>query len=72
MSLETSIIEVTADNIAEHPQAICFINPKHESHHIKVDWLKNRFEIGLKIKLLYLKEQKRPLGFIEYIPGEHC
>jgi hypothetical protein len=26
----------------------------------------------LKIKLLYLEGVKRPVGFIEYTPGEHC
>ncbi len=72
MNLETNIIEVTTDNIAEHPQVICFINPKHELYHIKIDWLKEQFENGLKIKLLYLKGEKRPIGFIEYVPGEYC
>ena len=72
MNLETNIIEITTDNIAEHPQVICFINPKHELYHIKIDWLKEQFENGLKIKLLYLKGEKRPIGFIEYVPGEYC
>jgi hypothetical protein len=26
----------------------------------------------LKIKLLYLEGEKRPAGFIEYVPGEYC
>jgi hypothetical protein len=30
MDPETSIIDVTIDTIAEHPQVICFINPTHE------------------------------------------
>ncbi len=72
MKIETSIIEVTANNIAEHPQAICFINSKHEFYYKKIDWLKEQFENGLKIKMLYLKGEKRPVGFIEYIPGEYC
>lgn len=72
MNLESNIIEVTADNLAEHPQAICFINPKHELYSIKIDWLKEQFKNGLKIKLLYLKGEKRPIGFIEYVPGEYC
>jgi hypothetical protein len=54
MNLKTRIVEVTVNNIAEHPQAICFINPKHEFFHKKVDWLKEQFEIGLQIKLLYI------------------
>ena len=72
MSLETDMIEITADNIVEHPQAICFINPKHEFYHKKIAWLDNQFKNGLKIKLLYFKGEKRPVGFIEYIPGDYC
>ena len=72
MSLKTNIVEVSADNISQHPQVICFINPKQEFYHKKVDWLKEQFENGLKIKLLYLEGEKRPIGFIEYVPGEYC
>ena len=69
---DTNLVDVTAANIGEHPQAICFINPKHEHFHHKVDWLKQQFKNGLKIKLLYRAGEKRAAGFIEYIPGEHC
>lgn len=72
MNSKMNIIEVTTDNIKEHPQAICFINPKHEFYHKKIDWLKEQFANGLRIKLLYLEGEKRPIGFIEYVPGEHC
>ncbi|MBN2030586.1 GNAT family N-acetyltransferase [bacterium] len=72
MNAKTHIVEVTADNIAEHPQAICFINPKHPLYHKKADWLKKQFKNGLKIKLLYIKNEKRAIGFIEYVPGEYC
>jgi len=72
MNLETNIVEITTDNILEHPQVICFINPKHELYHKKIDWLKGQFECGLKIKLLYLGVEKRPIGFIEYVSGEYC
>jgi len=72
MNLNTTLIEVTADNLGDHPQAICFINPKHAFYHKKVDWLKNQFENGLIIKLLYLEGEKKPVGFIEYVPGEYC
>ncbi len=64
------IVTVTAGNIHEHPQAVCFINPKQSCHKIKTEWLKKRFKEGLKIKLLYLKDQKKAAGFIEYVPGE--
>jgi len=72
MESKTTIIDVTTENIAEYPQVICFINPKHEYYHFKIDWLKEQFRNGLKIKLLYLEGEKRPVGFIEYIPGEFC
>ena len=72
MKLESEIVDVSMDNLSEHPQVICFINPKHEFYHKKVDWLKEQFNNGLKIKLLYLKGEKRPIGFVEYIPGEYC
>ncbi len=69
---EAKIVEVTAENLSEYPQAICFINPKHETHHLKVNWLEKQIKLGLRIKLLYVKDQKRPFGFVEYVPGEHC
>ncbi|MDY6833734.1 MAG: GNAT family N-acetyltransferase [Chloroflexota bacterium] len=72
MSLETKIVEITAHNISKHPQAICFINPKHEFYHKKIDWLNDQFKNGLRIKLLYLDGEKKPIGFIEYVPGESC
>jgi len=72
MSIKTNVVEVSADNISQHPQAICFINPKHEHYHKKIDWLKDQFKNGLKIKLLYIEGDKRPIGFIEYVPGEYC
>ena len=61
MDSETNIVEVTMNNIAEHPQAICFINPKQEHYHKKVEWLKEQFDNGLKIKLLYLQGEKNQL-----------
>lgn len=66
------IVNITTDNIADHPQAICFINPKHELYPKKIEWLKKQFKKGLKIKLLYLENEKKPVGFIEYVPGEQC
>ena len=69
---ESKLVGVTAANIGEHPQAICFINPQHEHFHHKVDWLKAQFKNGLQIKLLYPAGEKRAAGYIEYVPGEHC
>ena len=70
--MNVSIVKITADNLIDHPQTICFINPKHELYHKKVEWLQERFQEGLKIKLLYIEGEKRPVGFIEYVPGEFC
>ena len=72
MSSKTTILDVTLDNIADHPQVICFINPKHAYYPLKIDWLRKRYRDGLKTKLLYLEDVKRPIGFIETIPGEYA
>ena len=72
MILKTRIIEVTAENLTEHPGAICFINPKNEYYPLKANWLTEQFKKGLKIKLLYVEGEKSPKGFIEYVPGEFC
>jgi hypothetical protein len=67
-----SLITIDALNLAAHPQTVCFINPKHPSYPLKVEWLKSRFHEGLVIKLLYVEGEKRPAGFIEYVPGDQC
>ena len=72
MNAELEMIEISANNIDEHPQAICFINPKHAFYHKKIEWLQDQLKNGLKIKLLYVKGEKRPIGFIEYVPGKYC
>ncbi|MBN2399678.1 MAG: YoaP domain-containing protein [Candidatus Aminicenantes bacterium] len=66
------IIDVTKNNIAEHSQAVCFINPGHEHFQHKVGWLLQQSKTGLKIKLLYPAGEKRAAGYIEFVPGEHC
>ena len=60
---DIEIVEVSSDNLAQHPQAICFINPKHALYGRKVEWLEEQFGYGLKIKLLYLEGEKRPVGY---------
>jgi hypothetical protein len=66
------IVTVNENNLGDHPQSICFINPKHTTYNLKITWLKERFREGLTIKLIYIEGEKRPVGFIEYIPGEMC
>jgi ribosomal protein S18 acetylase RimI-like enzyme len=64
------VATVNKDNFTQHPGAICFINPKHPAHLLKLEWMKKRFKEGLVIKLIYTKDKKKVAGFIEYIPGE--
>lgn len=66
------IVDVSSANIDKYPQAICFINPKNEHFHHKVEWLKQEFKNGLKIKLLFADGIKRAVGFMEYTIGENC
>ena len=63
------IIDVDKNNISEY-EPTCFLNPKNEGYQIKRKWLKKRFAEGLKIKLLYMEGEKKPVAFIEYVPGE--
>jgi len=72
MSFDAKIVQVTAENLVDYPQAICFINAKHASFHHKIEWLQEQFKNGLVVKLLYIEEEKSPIGFIEYVPGEFC
>ncbi len=64
------IVTIDEGNLAQHPGAICFINPKNPSFSLKIDWIKQRFSEGLRIKLLYTENRKKVAGFIEYVPGE--
>jgi len=72
MIINTKIVEVTSENIADHPGVVCFINPRNEFYQIKIKWLLEQFSYGLKIRLLYVEGEKSPKGFIEYVPGEYC
>ena len=65
------IISVNSENISEY-QPVCFLNPKNEGYLKKLEWLKERFSKGLIIKLLYLENERKCNGFIEYIPGEYA
>ena len=72
MGISSEIVSVTPENIREHPQAICFINPSHECYNKKVEWFRKQYKNGLRIKILYIRGEKRSAGFIEYVPGEYC
>ncbi len=69
MDIKYEIVRVTPDNFKDHPQAICFINPGHEYYNKKVEWFREQYKNGLRILILYIKGEKRSVGFIEYVPG---
>jgi hypothetical protein len=66
MNEKPIIIDVNEANISQYPST-CFLNPKNVGYQIKAEWLKERFSEGLKIKLLYLENDKKCHGFIEYV-----
>jgi L-amino acid N-acyltransferase YncA len=66
---EAKIVDINENNMSQYPPT-CFLNPKHEAYQIKTGWIKKRFSEGMKIKLLYLENDKKCNGFIEYVPGE--
>jgi hypothetical protein len=55
-----TIVTVNGNNLRDHLQAVCFINPKHPSRSLKAEWLNKRFREGMVIKLLYLEGEKLP------------
>jgi len=67
---DIKIITVDENNVSEYG-FYCSKNPKYEGYQLKLDWLKQRFTEGLKIKLLQ-SNSEGPIGFIEYIPGEYA
>ncbi|MGD8456359.1 MAG: GNAT family N-acetyltransferase [Anaerolineales bacterium] len=68
MTNDHRIVTVTEDNLEEEG-FFCFKSkPKSEGFQKKQAWLRNRFEEGMKIKIIY--EGEKSCGFIEYIPGE--
>lgn len=65
-----SIIDTDQKNILEY--GICgYKNIKKDGFLEKVEWLKERFSEGMKIKTLY-SEKDGTQGMIEYLPGEYC
>jgi GNAT superfamily N-acetyltransferase len=71
MNSPTLVVTVTQENYTEYG-CPCFLNPKHEGHLKKLEWLKARLSVGLTIKHLFIKGEKKPIGFIEYVPGEYA
>ncbi|MBN1329270.1 MAG: hypothetical protein JXA54_07330 [Candidatus Heimdallarchaeota archaeon] len=68
------IIDLTTENLQDY-NLLCLQSKKDsEGYKAKIAWFKNRFQEGLRIKLLNVLEGKRGYrtrGFIEYIPGDY-
>lgn len=66
---DIKIVNVDLNNVSEYG-FYCSKNLKYEGYQLKLDWLRQRFSQGLKIKLLH-SNTEGAIGFIEYIPGEY-
>lgn len=67
---EYEIVDTNADNIGTC--SICrYKNSKNEGRRRKLDWLKNRYAEGLRLKVLRSREFG-DIGMIEYAPGSHA
>jgi len=65
----TKIVEVNENNATEEG-FFCVKNPKYEGFQLKLNWLIERWNEGLKLKIL--KNGIEKIGFIEYTPGEYA
>jgi len=63
-----NIVEVNGENVSDRGFFCYMSKKKSEGYQRKLKWLRDRFDEGMKIKMLDLRQGGR--GFIEYIPGE--
>jgi len=75
VSEDVEIVTVDATNV-EKEGFLCYKSKsKTEGYQRKLNWLRERFQEGMKIKLLHLRQFEGPrgaFGFIEYTPGEYA
>ncbi len=67
---EATLVKVGPDNLSDCGIG-CLTNPRHEGFGPKVEWLRARFQEGLRF-FLFRDEGGRPLAFLEYAPGEYA
>lgn len=65
---DVKIITLDSNNVEKHG-CYCLKDKKLPGYKNKLTWLKERFDEGLKVKILY-SEDEGYIGFIEYISGE--
>ena len=63
-----NILDVTSENVAVRGFFCYMSKKKSQGYKRKLEWLRQRFSEGMRIKLLELPDR----GFIEYIPGEYA
>lgn len=68
MKSDIEVVTVDDTNITEYGFFCYKSKTKSAGYQQKLNWLRQRFSEGMKIKILY--ENGRSVGFIEYIPGE--
>ena len=69
------IVDVTTENVDEYDLFCHKSKKKMPGYRNKLAWFKQRYNEGLRIKLLLVHEGTRGFvsrGFIEYIPGEYA
>ncbi len=74
MNPEFEIVNVTPENEEEYDLFCKKSKKKEEGYQNKLSWFKQRYEEGLRIKILRVNERGKMTtrGFIEYIPGEYA
>jgi len=65
---DIKIVNINHENVDKHG-CYCLINRKHKGYSKKIEWLKDRLQEGLIVKMLY-SEKVGYIGYIEYISGE--
>lgn len=67
------IINIDNLNLSDHISGpACFLNPAHPAAIEKANWYKERLKEGMKIKLVMIDGEKKPVSFIEYTDGENA
>lgn len=74
MPKDYEIIDITPENVDEYDLFCKKSKKKEEGYQQKMQWFKDRYSEGLRLKLLHVNERGKMTsrGMIEYIPGEHA
>lgn len=74
MTPDFEIIDITPENEREYDLFCKKSKRKEEGYQSKLSWFKQRYEEGLRMKILRVNERGKMTtrGFIEYIPGDYA